>query len=315
LTGGGDESAWGLTPADARALAAAPLPSLKHLRLARVRLGFMAACAEAAWLSRLQRLRIGGEGGFLGGGGGGGGGIPEGSSAWAAAPFTALVSLTLTYDYTIAPPSEVSGFVALVAAPWFGRLQELTVGALPLGSARNFDGDFDGAGLRALVAAPLPNLTSLTLRGTFLSAMDVSIELPRAPWLTTLTRLELAYNDLDAPGHHALSLLHLPRLRALSLNSNALNPASLAALAPAPWLTQLTNLYLAEEELESPQVYERVVRAIEDDAGAFGRLRRLGCTFDTEFNDNFCDWSPPIIDELGSDLGTDFGDGSDSGDG
>jgi hypothetical protein len=188
----------GLASAEGRALAAAQLPSLKQLGLLYVEPGFMAVCATAAWLSRLERVELRGKGGILGGGGGGGGGggsgLPEGSLAWAAAPFTALTSLTLTYD-AIPPPSEASLLAALVAAPAFGRLQALYLHGIPLGT----DGS-DGAGLRALAAAPLPNLTSLSLSESGLTAADVSGVLLAAPWLAALTSLELTFNHLGAAG-------------------------------------------------------------------------------------------------------------------
>ena len=51
----------GLAVADGRPLAAAALPSLKRLVLREVDPGFTAACAKAAWLSRLERLDLSGE--------------------------------------------------------------------------------------------------------------------------------------------------------------------------------------------------------------------------------------------------------------
>jgi hypothetical protein len=122
VTGGYARPDDSLAATDGRSLATATLVSLTRLVLNGMEPDFMAACAAAAWLTRLVCLTLRGEGGLLGGGGGGGGGGLPGSPAWVAAPFTALASLTLSYDAT-APPSEVSRFVALVAAPWFGRLQ------------------------------------------------------------------------------------------------------------------------------------------------------------------------------------------------
>ena len=80
----------------------------------------------------------------------------------------------------------------------------------------------DGAGLRALAAAPLPNLASLTLNAACLSAANLPGVLSTSPWLTALTSLSLACNLGDAPGHRALSLLHLPRLRNFSSIVNGL---------------------------------------------------------------------------------------------
>ena len=107
--------------------------------------------------------------------------------------------------------------------------------------------------------------------------------LSSAPWLTTLTRLTLSSNDLGAPGHHALSLLHLPRLRDLALSTNGLDGAGLAAMASALWLAQLIHLFLTQRfaSAQSYASYASLLAAIEDDAGVFGRLRRLGCTVDT----------------------------------
>jgi hypothetical protein len=268
LSGGGE----GLATAAGRALAAAPLPSLKRLGLRFVEPGFMAACATAAaWLTRLEHLDV------LGWGGGGGGGLPEGSLAWAAAPFTALTSLTLKYDAT-APPSEASLLAAHVAAPGFGHLQELRLEYYPLGSiAVPSVPCTHGAGLRALAAAPLPSLTSLSLICAGLTAADVSGVLSRAPWLATLTSLELPYNHLGAPGHRALSRLRLPRLRVLYLERNGLDWAGLTALASAPWLMQLAKLHIGEDIWPSVRSYEKVSAAVEDDASVFGCLRRRGC--------------------------------------
>jgi hypothetical protein len=260
-----------LSAADGRALAAAHLPSIKRLNIDRGHPGFMAACAAAAWLSRLECLTLRGEDGLLGGGGG----LPEGSAAWPAAPFTALVSLTLSYFETSKPaPAETSRFAALVAAPWFGRLQQLHLRGFPLGSARGSD----GAGVRALAAASLPNLTSLSLHFACLSGADVSGVLSSAPWLSHLTSLDLLCNHLGAPGHLALSLLPMPRLRHLDLCRNGFDATSLAALVSAPWLTQLAGLSLIDQLFAPPQICENIMAAIANDAWVFGRLRRLGCT-------------------------------------
>jgi hypothetical protein len=284
-----------LDAADGRALAASPLPSLKRLHIFSVKPGFMAACAEAAWLGRLTCLQLRGknegEGGLLGGAG-----LPEGALALAATPFTALVSLTLFHD-VIAPPSDVSRFAALVGAPWFGRLRNLTLRRWPLGSA----GGSDGAGLRALAAAPLPNLTSLSLTRARLSAADVSGVLSHAPWLAALTSLKLACNHLHAPGHRALSRLHLPRLRALSLKRDGVDGAGLAALVSAPWLEQLTRLAL--EQVVSTRSGGDITEAIEDDAWVFGRMRRRGCDVDfrrtVHFDDQYRHYE--ARDDAGSD--------------
>jgi hypothetical protein len=138
--------------------------------------------------------------------------------------------------------------------------------------------------LRALAAAPLPNLTSLSLSHACLSAADVSGVLSKAPWLPRLTSLELASNPLGAPGHRALSLLHLPRLQAFFLagaGRNCFGCAGLAALVSAPWLTQLCKLTLVETEfIALPQSCDDVCAALKDDDWVFGRLRRLGCIVD-----------------------------------
>ena len=141
-------------------------------------------------------------------------------------------------------------------------------------------------GLRALAAAPHPNLSSLALIGARLSAADVPGVLSGAPWLATLTSLELALNDLNAPGHRALSLLPQPRLRELSLENTGFDAAGLAALTSAPWLTQLTKLNLTEDEIALSQSCDDMFAVIEDDAGVFGRLRRLGCTVDMRLGVN-----------------------------
>jgi hypothetical protein len=292
-----------LAAADGRALAAAPLQSLRRLVINGMERMLLAACAAAAWLSRLQHLEMGGDNGLLGGRDG----LPDGASGWTATPFTALASLRLYYGGA-APPSEAPRLVALVAAPWFSCLHHLTLCSGPLGTA----GGTDGTGLRALATAPLPNLTSLSLSDSSLSAADVSAVLSHAPWLASLKSLELSHHDLGAPGHRALSLLHLPRLRALSLDQNRIDGTGLAALVTAPWLTQLTKLKLTELEFPSRQSRASVVAAFEDDAWVFGRLRRLGCTVDVNINDD-----PPSDDELESgDEPLEEGDpGSDPGDG
>ena len=45
----------------------------------------------------------------------------------------------------------------------------------------------------------------------------------------------------------------------------------------APWLTQLEEVCFEEEEFSFELSYKALVAAIKDDAGVFGRLRRLGC--------------------------------------
>ena len=102
--------------------------------------------------------------------------------------------------------------------------------------------------------------------------------------LSTLTSLELAFNHLGAPGHIAVSQLQLPHLRTLTLRINRLDDAGLADLASAPWLTQLEALTL--EDITSPRSCQNIVGAIEDDAGVFGRLRRLGCIVHCGMVDN-----------------------------
>jgi hypothetical protein len=281
-TAGREGPARGLAAADGRALAAARLPSIKRLVLTNMQRGFVAACAAAAWLPHLERVELWGESGLLGVGRG----VPRGSPAWAAAPFTALVSLTLSRGGT-ATPSEASRLAALVAAPWFGRLRDLELGGWPLGT----HGGGDGAGLRALAAAPFPHLTSLSLSSASLSAADVSGVLSSAPWLSGLTRLALSFNHIGAPGHRALSLLPLPRLRTLSLECNLLDGTGLAALVSAPWLTQLAKLTLEETVFTSPQSCENMAVAIDDDAWVFGRLRRLGCVVEARLVEHASDSS------------------------
>ena len=138
--------------------------------------------------------------------------------------------------------------------------------------------------------------------------------LSSAPWLSTLTTLELFGNRLGLLGHRALSLLHLPRLRTLSLDQNGLNVASLAALASAPWLTQLAKLTLAEVHFANPNSRVRMLREIKDDAGVWGRLRCLGCIVTTHFVDDCRE--PPSDDddrdELASDSVLSSGTGSNS---
>jgi hypothetical protein len=116
--------AGGLAAADSHALAAASLPSLKWLGIGGVAPGFMAACAAAAWLTRLEVLALRSKGGLIGDGGG----LPEGFPV--LPPFTTLAHLALSCD-GVAPPSEVSRFAALVPAPWFGRLQYAALGGFP----------------------------------------------------------------------------------------------------------------------------------------------------------------------------------------
>jgi hypothetical protein len=265
-SGGAMGSVGGLAAAAGRALAAAPLASLKRLVIRNVEPGFVAACAAAPWLARLSHLDLRSEGDPLGGGGG-----PNSPPYLAHVPFTALVALFLAND-GVAPPFKASRFAALVAVPWFGCLQSLELCNCPLGTHAGSD----GAGLRALAAAPLPNLASLMLNSACMSPADVSGVLSSAPWLATLTRLELFSNQLDAPGHRALSLLHLPRLRCVYLSNNGFDRMGLAALVSAPWLTQLAELTL-DEDFASPRSCEDIRRAIDDDAWVFGRLRRLGC--------------------------------------
>jgi hypothetical protein len=269
LSSGGPAGFIGGLDAEAgRALASAPLPSLKQLHICNAEPAFVAACAAAPWLERLERLNLRSEGDPLDGGDG-----PPGSPYLDLVPFTALVELSLC-DNGLAPSSETSRITALVAAPWFSRLQVLSLHRCRLGTDRGSD----GAGLRALAAAPLPNLTSLDLRFVYPSAADVSGVLSSAPWLATLTCLELAANHLGAPGHRALSLLHLPRLRRIHLLNTGFDGESLAALVSAPWLTQLAELTLVEDSFAPYHSCTNIPDAIEDDAWVFGRLRRLGCT-------------------------------------
>jgi hypothetical protein len=141
----------------------------------------------------------------------------------------------------------------------------------------------DGAALRALVAAPLPNLMAIRLTEASVSGADVSGVLSRAPWLATLTSLVLAQNQLDAPGHRALSLLHLPRLQHLYLDGNGLDRAGLAALTSAPWLTQLTKLALVERDC-APALWAQMPAIEETCDRVFDRLRRLGCDVHTRFS-------------------------------
>jgi hypothetical protein len=144
-------------------------------------------------------------------------------------------------------------------------------------------------------------------------ASDVSGVLSSAPWLASLTRLLLNSNSLGAPGHRALSLLHLPRLQALSLECNGFDGTGLAALVSAPWLTQLCKLTLVETDFALPQSCDDVCAALKDDAWVFGPLRRAGCVMVTYLVPDY----PSSDDELGSDddLGSSDDPGSDPGDG
>ena len=159
---------------------------------------------------------------------------------------------------------------------------------------------------------PLPHLNNLTLRHACLSGADVSGVLSSAPWLATLTSLKLCDNPLGAPGHRALSLLHLPRLQSLFLHDNGFNGAGLAALVSAPWLTQLTRLHLFDAAPASARSFVDVADAIEDDARVFGRLRRAGCIIYSQLIDR----ADELLsgDEVGSDevLGSDGEAGSDA---
>ena len=66
----------------------------------------------------------------------------------------------------------------------------------------------------------------------------------------------------------------------LSLECTILDHDGLAALASALWLTQLVEPNLSEGGNVSHERHNNIIEMvdmIEDDAGAFGRLRRLGC--------------------------------------
>ena len=83
-------------------------------------------------------------------------------------PFSALTHLSLCFHGN-APLPETSRLAALVAAPWFARLHTLSLSGCNLGT----HGGSDGVGLRALAAAPLPNLASLNLNSACLSAANL----------------------------------------------------------------------------------------------------------------------------------------------
>ena len=140
------------------------------------------------------------------------------------------------------------------------------------------------------------------------------------------SKSRLSSNPLDAPGHRALSLLHLPRLRKLYLGYNGLDADGLAALASAPWLTQLAELHIDQfaffrslQKMPRPfggepvQSRQSMSDAIKDDAGVFGRLRRLGCVVDALANitDPFDNDEPGSGPEWGS--GDELGSGDESG--
>jgi uncharacterized protein (TIGR02996 family) len=86
------------------------------------------------------------------------------------------------------------------------------------------------------------------------SALDVSAcaigndgaaELARAPWVASLTRLDLRHNGLGPVGAAAIARCpHLVRLKHLDLGYNALGARALQALATNPALRGLTALWL-----------------------------------------------------------------------
>jgi hypothetical protein len=155
-------------------LALAPLPGLTALTLQGP--GIPDDCwprlLGAPWASRLRRLSILEQ--PLGTRDEGSG---AGLLALAGAPLPSLVDFeTAEANYA---PADLSG--TLAAAPWLGQLTRLKLAEEWLA----------GAGLAALASLPLGRLECLRLDGVCANEAGLAA-LGAAPWLTRLTRLEVA---------------------------------------------------------------------------------------------------------------------------
>jgi hypothetical protein len=144
----------------------------------------------------------------------------------------------------------------LLAAPWALRLCRLALLEEPLGTRDGYDGE----GLRALAAAPLPALVDLETLNVCFTPADLSGTLAAAPWLAQLTRLKLANEWFGTAGLAALASLRLPRFECLSLDNVCTTEAGLVALGAAPWLARLTHLEF--KELGEDDVFEAVGEAM-----------------------------------------------------
>jgi hypothetical protein len=167
-----------LAAADGRALAAAPLPQLRELRLFGVELGFVAALAAASWLSRLTSLNLAARSSLPDGGL-----AAAGGRILAAAPLLSLKRLV----------GVDSGFVAACAAgAWLSRLERLSL----IGSRHLLGG---GSGIpegSAWALTPFTALASLALtydEGGPVPASEAArfATLVAAPWFGRLRSLRL----------------------------------------------------------------------------------------------------------------------------
>lgn len=163
----------------------------------------------------------------------------------AAAALPALRRLQLSHCHADALVSST-----LCAAPWASQLTDLALQELHA---------FNGAA--ALAGAPLLALTSLSLSSPyFVTSLrpDLVAPLAGAAWLPQLVELRLSGNPLLLAGGGELPAplcCELPALRRLLLDDCArelantyvdvaVQPATAAALAAAPWLPQLELLSL-----------------------------------------------------------------------
>jgi uncharacterized protein (TIGR02996 family) len=135
--------------------------------------------------------------------------------------------------------------VALLASS--GALRGLSY----LGLYRN-PADLEGA--KALAAANLEKLTSLSLLGASINAQAAKL-LARAPWAAGLGSLDLSLNPLSNDGVQALAASpYLARLRCLELRRVRLASTGALALAKSPHLEGLEMLDLRDNRLSKKAV-------------------------------------------------------------
>ncbi|MBL8916766.1 MAG: hypothetical protein JNM17_39050 [Archangium sp.] len=105
------------------------------------------------------------------------------------------------------------------------------------------------AGIELLAAAPaLGGVEQLDLRYNFIGAKGLA-RLLDAKFLPSMRVLHLQANAIDAKAAKAFTSAVLPKLEALDLRQNPLEPAGAKALATAPFLSQLKRLDLARHDV------------------------------------------------------------------
>lgn len=264
-----------MSPEAAAALAACRLPALQALSVKTMERGALGALSAAAWLAGLTSLCVQDTG------------VDDtADEEWMASATAGVSQLqALTFAHTRAGPSG-RAFAALLAANT--GLRSLSIKSYEYCAALD--------PLRALVAAPLPLLTSITFDNVPFTREAVA----PARWLRQLRELDLELCGLskaaDVRGFASLDLRSLTSLRVIDACARGAAPGRAAALAGAAWFPRLRRLVTCFEHGSGAcRGAADAVRLFGRHAAPYAALLASGCEIELEDVDNwgFDDSSDP----------------------